>query len=239
LKVESCGSARAKNLQPATGNLQHGFMFTGIVEETGIVERIKPTAKSVELTVRAGVTGHGLKLGGSLAVNGCCLTAVKVSTRGKSKLVQFDLLRETWRLTNLQFAKPSSLVNLERPLRAGDEFGGHFVTGHIDGLGKIIRWERAGLRSGATALQAGQDHVLDITAPPEVMRYIIHKGSIAVDGISLTVAGVQKKSFRIWIIPHTYEITALCERKVGDAVNLEADLLGKYAEKFIAARRKK
>jgi riboflavin synthase len=149
---------------------------------------------------------------------------VKVSPRGKNKLVQFDLLRETWKRTNLQFAKPGSLVNLERPLRASGEFGGHFVTGHIDGVGKIIRWERA-----------GQDHVLDIAAPPEVMRYIVFKGSVAVDGISLTVADVEKKSFRIWIIPHTYEITALCERKVGDAVNLEADLLGKYAEKFFAA----
>ena len=200
-------------------------MFTGIVEEAGIVERIKPTTKSIELTVRANATGRGLKVGGSLAVNGCCLTAVKVSIHGKAKLARFDLLRETWRLTNLQFAKPGSLVNLERPLRADGEFGGHFVTGHIDGLGKIIRWERA-----------GQDHMLDIAAPPEVMRYVIHKGSIAVDGISLTVAGVQKKSFRIWIIPHTCEITALREREVGDAVNLEADLLGKYVEKFIGSR---
>jgi riboflavin synthase len=203
-------------------------MFTGIVEETGTVERIRPTAKSIELTVRADATGRNLKVGGSLAVNGCCLTAVKVSARGKSKLVQFDLLQETWRLTNLQFTKPGSLVNLERPLRADGEFGGHFVTGHIDGLGKIIRWEHA-----------GQDHVLNIAAPPEVMHYIVHKGSMAVDGISLTVAGVLKKSFRIWIIPHTYEITALRERKVGDAVNLEADLLGKYAEKFLALRGKK
>jgi riboflavin synthase len=200
-------------------------MFTGIVEETGTVERIKPTAKSIELTVRANATARRLKLGGSLAVNGCCLTTVKVATRGKFKLAQFDLLQETWRRTNLQFAKPGSLVNLERPLRADGEFGGHFVTGHIDGIGKIIRWERT-----------GQDHVLDIAAPPEVMRYIVFKGSVAVDGISLTVAGVQKKSFRIWIIPHTYEITALCERKVGDPVNLETDLLGKYAEKFLTAR---
>jgi riboflavin synthase len=198
-------------------------MFTGIVEETGTVERIKPTAKSIELTVRTDVTGRGLKLGGSLAVNGCCLTTVKVTTRGKFRLAQFDLLQETWRRTNLQFAKPGSLVNLERPLRANGEFGGHFVTGHIDGVGKIIRWERAGL-----------DHVLDIAASPDVMRYIVFKGSVAVDGISLTAAGVQKKSFRIWIIPHTYEITALRERKVGAAVNLEADLLGKYAEKFLA-----
>ena len=200
-------------------------MFTGIVEETGTVERIKPTAKSIELTVCANATARRLKLGGSLAVNGCCLTTVKVATRGKFKLAQFDLLQETWRRTNLQFAKPGSLVNLERPLRADGEFGGHFVTGHIDGIGKIIRWERA-----------GQDHVLDIAATPDVMRYIVFKGSVAVDGISLTVAGVQKKSFRIWIIPHTYEITALCERKVGDPVNLETDLLGKYAEKFLTAR---
>jgi riboflavin synthase len=201
------------------------IMFTGIVQETGIVERIKPAKKSIELTVRANVTGRGLKPGGSLAVNGCCLTAVKVATRGKIKLVQFDLLQETWRRTNLQFAKAGSLVNLERPLRADGEFGGHFVTGHIDGVGKIIRWERT-----------GQDHVLDITAPPEVMRYVVFKGSVAVDGISLTVAGVDKKSFRIWIIPHTYEITTLRERKVGDAVNLEADLLGKYVEKFLTGK---
>jgi riboflavin synthase len=203
-------------------------MFTGIVEETGVVEKIKPTTRSIELTVRANTTGPGLKAGGSLAVNGCCLTAVKVSPHGKSKLVQFDLLRETWRLTNLQFTRPGSLVNLERPLRADGEFGGHFVTGHIDGFGKIIRWERA-----------GQDHVLDIAAPLTVMRYVVRKGSIAVDGISLTVAAVQKKSFRIWIIPHTFKVTALRERKVGDAVNLEADLLGKYTKKFISARRQK
>ena len=203
-------------------------MFTGIVEETGTVERIKPAAKSIELTVRARLCGQGLKVGSSLAINGCCLTAVKLAARGRCKLVRFDLLKETWQRTNLQFAKPGSLVNLERPLRTDGELGGHFVTGHIDGIGRITRWERA-----------GQDHVLDIAAPPEVMRYVVFKGSMAVDGISLTVAGVQKRSFRIWIIPHTYEITALRERKVGDAVNLEADLLGKYVEKFVAARARR
>jgi len=197
-------------------------MFTGIVEEAGVVERIKPAAKSIELTVRADKCARGLKIGDSLAVNGCCLTVVNLARAGKNKLVQFDLLQETWKRTNLQFAKPGSLVNLERPLRANAELGGHFVTGHIDGIGKIIRWERSGL-----------DHLLDIAAPPEVMRYVIFKGSIAVDGISLTVASVKKKDFRIWIIPHTYEVTALRERKVGDAVDLEADLLGKYVEKFI------
>jgi riboflavin synthase len=199
-------------------------MFTGIVEEAGVIEKITPAKKSIELTVRAGVCGRGLKVGGSVAVNGCCLTAVKVTPRGKSKLIQFDLLQESWRRTNFQFAKVGSLVNLERSLRANGELGGHFVTGHVDGLGKIIRWERT-----------GKDHVLDIAAPPEVMRYVVFKGSIAVDGVSLTVAAVQKKGFRIWIIPHTFEITVLRERKIGDAVNLEADLLGKYAEKFLAA----
>jgi riboflavin synthase len=200
-------------------------MFTGIVEETGTVERITPAEKSIELTVRTRVCGRGLKLGASLAVNGCCLTVVKLQRRGQDKLAQFDLLQETWVRTNLQFAKPGSLVNLERPLRTDGNLGGHFVTGHIDGLGKITRWERM-----------GQDHVLDIAAPPEVMRYVVFKGSIAVDGISLTVAAVQKKSFRIWIIPHTYDVTALRERKVGAAVDLEADLLGKYVEKFVSAR---
>jgi riboflavin synthase len=202
-------------------------MFTGIVEEAGVVDRIHSTAKSIELTVRATKVVRGLKTGDSLAVNGCCLTAVKFSKRGNVRAVQFDLLQETWQRTNLQFAEPGARVNLERPLRAGAEFGGHFVTGHIDGLGKITRWERA-----------GQDHVLDIAAPSDVMRYVVSKGSIAVDGMSLTVAAVNKKSFRIWIIPHTYEITALRERKVGDAVNLEADLLGKYVEKFLAGKRR-
>jgi riboflavin synthase len=200
-------------------------MFTGIVEEAGTVELIKPGAKSIQLTVRARSTARGLKEGDSLAINGCCLTAVKISAGGRGKLVRFDLLQETWLRTNLQFARRGSLVNLERPLRADGDFGGHFVTGHIDGVGKITRWERA-----------GRDHVLDISAPPEVMRYMISKGSVAVDGISLTVAGVLKKGFRIWIIPHTYEITAWRDRRVGDAVNLEADLLGKYVEKFLTSR---
>jgi riboflavin synthase len=153
---------------------------------------------------------------------------VKIYARGKAKLIQFDLLQESWQRTNFQFSKVGSLVNLERSLRANGELGGHFVTGHVDGLGKIIKWERA-----------GKDHVLDIAAPPDVMRYLVFKGSVAVDGISLTVAAVQKKSFRIWIIPHTFEVTVLRERKVGDAVNLEADLLGKYVENFLSARRKR
>ena len=200
-------------------------MFTGIVEETGRIHQIKSAAKSIELTVQLKLGAQGLKVGDSLAINGCCLTVAGLGTQDKKRLAQFDLLQETWQRTNLQFVKPGSFVNLERPLRADGRLGGHFVTGHIDGLGRITRWERS-----------GRDHVLDITAPAEVMRYVIFKGSIALDGISLTVAGVTKKSFRVWIIPHTYEVTALRERKVGDAVNLEADVLGKYVEKFIISR---
>jgi riboflavin synthase len=200
-------------------------MFTGIVQETGTVEKTERGAKSILLSVRAKTSARGLKIGGSLAVNGCCLTTVKIASRGKSKLIQFDVLQESWRLTNLQSLKIESLVNLERPLRAGEEFGGHFVTGHVDGVGKILRWEKS-----------GADHVLEIAAPKEILRYVIQKGSIAIDGISLTVAGVGKKSFCVWIIPHTFKFTALRERKIGDAVNLEADLLGKYAEKFLTGK---
>ena len=159
-------------------------------------------------------------------MNGCCLTVVKLRSRSKRKLIQFDLLRETWERTNLQFARAGSLVNLERSLPANGRVGGHFMTGHIDGVGRIIRWERA-----------GQDHVLEIAARPDLMRYVVFKGSIAVDGISLTVATAAQKSFRIWIIPHTYEVTALRERAMGDAVNLEADLLGKYVERFLERQR--
>src|SRR5690348_935429 len=201
-------------------------MFTGIVEETGRVKSIKRTGKSIELTVTTGITGRGLTTGASLALNGCCLTVVKLGRSGRHLWARFDLLQETWQRTNLQFTRPGSLVNLERSLRADGNLGGHFVTGHIDGLGKIARWERH-----------GADNVLDISAPAEVLRYIVFKGSIALDGISLTVAAVRKTGFRIWIIPHTYEVTALHDRKVGDAVNLEADIIGKYVEKFVAARR--
>ncbi len=197
-------------------------MFTGIVEETGTVQKIERGKDSILLTIRAGRSAEGLKIGGSLAINGCCLTAAKISGREKFKQVQFDLLTETWSRTSFQFLRIHSLVNLERPIRAGGEFGGHFVTGHVDGVGKIIRWAKS-----------GADRVLEIAAPETVMRYMIEKGSIALDGISLTVAAVRKSSFRVWIIPHTFAVTALREKKIGDAVNLEADLLGKYASRIL------
>jgi riboflavin synthase len=205
-------------------------MFTGIIEETGAVRAVQPKAKGIRLVVEAGAVLRGVRIGDSVAVNGCCLTAVALTGRGGKRRVSFDLLLETWDRTNLSALRPGSLVNLERPLRAGARFDGHFVTGHVDAIGRITRWEAV-----------GKDYVLDVAAPAEVMRYVVFKGSVAVDGISLTVAGVRKGGFRIWIIPHTRAVTALRERKAGDAVNLEADILGKYVEKFTAgaARRRK
>jgi riboflavin synthase len=197
-------------------------MFTGIVEETGRIESVRPGAAAIELRVRARLCGRGLKAGDSLAVNGCCLTVEKLRAAGREKVLQFAVLQETWRLTNLRFARPGAGVNLERALRVGDRMSGHFVTGHIDGLGKIRRWE-----------QAGRDYILEVAAPASLMRLIVFKGSIAVDGISLTVAAARKNSFDIWIIPHTRAVTALRERKKGDAVNLETDLLGKFVERLI------
>lgn len=202
------------------------IMFTGIVEETGVVKAIKPGAKSIALTVETKVCGKDLQLGDSLAVNGCCLTVVKLSGPKTRRLVQMDLLQETWTRTNLQHTKVGAVVNLERALSASGRFGGHFVSGHIDGLGTIKRWEKS-----------GADYVLEVEAPQDILRYMVFKGSIAVDGISLTVAEVKKKSFVIWIIPHTHAVTALHERKVGDQVNLEADLLAKYVEKFAAVNK--
>ncbi len=199
-------------------------MFTGLIEETGTIQRVQPTANAIELTVRTRRCGRGLKVGDSLAVNGCCLTVVKLAARGAAKLAQLDLLQEAWTRTNLQFASVGARVNLERSLRASDRLGGHFVTGHIDGVGKILRWERS-----------EQDWLLEVAAPPAVMRYLVFKGSVAVDGISLTVAAVRKKAFRVWIIPHTWEVTNLRERRVGEAVNLEADLIGKYVRQFVSA----
>lgn len=201
-------------------------MFTGIIEETGIIREIREGEKSFEVAIELKKCAQGMLVGGSLAVNGCCLTLVKATKKDNINLYWFDLLKETWIRTNFQYANIGSLVNLERPLRANSELGGHFVTGHIDGLGKVVRWE-----------QSGKDWVLDIEPNGELMKYIVFKGSIAVDGISLTVAAVDEKSFRIWIIPHTLEMTALKERKPGSFVNLEADILGKYVEKFMSARR--
>lgn len=187
-----------------------------------MVEAVRSSPESIRLDVAARIAGKGVAVGDSVAVNGCCLTVVaRRSVRGRI-ILSFDLLRETWNRTNLSSVAPGARVNLERSLAVGARLGGHFVTGHVDDTGTITQWERR-----------GADHVLEVAAPKSVRPFLLFKGSIAVDGISLTVAAVTRTGFRVWIIPHTREVTALADRAVGDRVNLEADLLGKYVARLL------
>jgi riboflavin synthase len=196
-------------------------MFTGIIEEVGLVDSFVQGPASWRLRVKARRALAGTAAGDSIAVNGCCLTAATIGKR----TVTFDVLEETRRLTNFQFLAPGSPVNLERSLRANSRLGGHFVTGHIDGLGRVEAFE-----------PRGQDHWLRVRGPGGCGRLLVHKGSVAVDGISLTVAEVEGDDFAAWIIPHTIEATNLRGRAAGDSVNLELDMLGKYVEKLIQSR---
>ncbi len=196
-------------------------MFTGIVEETGRVVAFTLQEKAWRLQVSAHTALQGLALGDSVAVNGCCLTAAQIDEQH----IYFDVLEETRRLTNFSALEPGAKVNLERSLRFDGKVGGHFVTGHIDGLGTIEVFE-----------PRGNDHYLRVRAPDGGGRYLIHKGSIAIDGISLTIAEVEGDSFAVWLIPHTLEVTNLKNRRAGERVNLEFDLLGKYVEKLLKLR---
>ena len=198
-------------------------MFTGIVEESGLVKAVRETTGAIRLQVQSSVCAEDAKVGDSIAVNGCCLTVVERGVGGHSQVLGFDLLRETWNRTNFKAVKEGSVVNLERAMSASGRVHGHFVTGHIDGTGSIDVFEKR-----------GADWYLRVHAATEILRYVVFKGSIAVDGISLTVAEVTLDSFSVWIIPHTFEVTALRERRIGDLVNLEADLLAKYVEKVTA-----
>jgi riboflavin synthase len=193
-------------------------MFTGIVEGTGEVVGIRPGRKSTELVIRA---PFAPRVGASIAVNGACLTVV--ARRGSR--VQFDVLNETMRRTNFGALHTGSLVNLERPLRADARLDGHFVQGHVDATGRVRRWEKV-----------GKDYVLEVTAARSLMKYIVEKGSVAIDGISLTIAGLGRDWFRVWIIPHTRAVTNLRGRESGDAVNLEVDILAKYVEHLLHRR---
>jgi riboflavin synthase len=197
-------------------------MFTGIVEEAGKIEQIHRGRRSTELLVRAKKIARGLRVGNSVAVNGACLTVVGVH----NGLLKFDVLNETLQRTNLGSIPRGDLVNLERPLRADARLDGHFVLGHVDATGVVKRFEKV-----------RQDYVLEVKAPAAVMKYVVEKGSIAVDGISLTVAGIGRGWFRVWIIPHTRAVTNLSVRRKGDRVNLEVDILGKYADKLLRRRR--
>jgi riboflavin synthase len=189
-------------------------MFTGIVQETGKVISV-PAGR---LVIGAGAVISGLEPGGSVAVNGVCLTVTEFDEASFS----VDVMPETLRRTNLGRLRPGDRVNLERPLGLGGEIGGHLVQGHIDGTGRL-----------ASIVKEGEVLLLDFTAPPEIMRYIVDKGFIAVDGTSLTVVEKKAGSFRVSIVGFTSEHTILSERKVGDIVNLEADIIGKYVAEFL------
>lgn len=197
-------------------------MFTGIVEETGKVCSFTEQVDAWRLLLEAHVVTEGLQLGDSVAVNGCCLTVVAFT----EDRLEFDLLAESVRLTSISGIGPGGLVNLERALLPTTRMGGHFVSGHVDGMGVIEAIE-----------PRGKDVFLRIVPDSEFLRYVVAKGCIAVDGISLTVAEVDDAGFSIWLIPHTLEVTNLRDKQAGDRVNLEFDLLAKYAEKLLAKGR--
>jgi len=191
-------------------------MFTGIVQETGVVKAVTPRGKGWSLEVETGGVANDARVGDSIAVNGCCLTVTAV----QGNRVTFDLLDETRAKTNLRALQAGSRVNLEGSLRADGKVGGHFVTGHIEATAKVSQWSRA-----------GQDWELEAEVPAGMERYVVPKGCVALDGVSLTIGRVEGRKFNVWIIPHTYEVTTLKDRKEGDELNLECDLLAKYVEK--------
>jgi riboflavin synthase len=196
-------------------------MFTGIIEEVGKVVAFLSAREAWSLQIAAHTVPAGVSVGDSVAINGCCLTV----TRFDAGHLWFDVLEETRRLTSFNELQPGSLVNLERSLTPASRMGGHFVSGHIDGLGRIETWE-----------PRGKDHCLRVRAPAGSGRYLVPKGSIALDGISLTVAEVSGDEFSVWIIPHTLGATNLREKLTGGGVNLEFDMLAKYVEKLLAVR---
>ena len=196
-------------------------MFTGIVEETGRITAFTPAAEAWSMQVEAQVALENLTIGDSIAVNGCCLTVARFDAHH----LWFDVLEETRRLTNFKTLDAGASVNLERSLRFDGKVGGHFVSGHVDGVGLIEVFE-----------QRGKDYFLTVHAAAGSGRYLIHKGSIAIDGISLTVAETEDDRLSVWLIPHTLTVTNLKSKRVGDEVNLEFDLLGKYVEKLLQRR---
>jgi len=195
-------------------------MFTGIVEEVGEVEAVARRRDVLAVRIRARAVTAGLPRGGSIAVDGCCLTAVEADGDGFA----CDLTAET--LDRTAFAQrlvPGALVNLERPMRADGRFDGHIVQGHVDGVGEILALERSE--------EAAE---LSVAVPPHLERYLVEKGSIAVDGISLTVAGLRPRGFSVAVIPYTLDHTNLRAARPGDRVNLEIDVIAKYVERLIA-----
>jgi riboflavin synthase len=197
-------------------------MFTGIVEATGTVAALERTAEGGRLRVRAPELARKLDIAHSIAVNGCCLTVVELA----GEEFAADLSGETLRRTSFGEMKPGTAVNLERPLAAGAPLGGHFVQGHVDGVGRVAR-----------LAPEGNNWWLAVRVPEELGRYVAMKGSIALDGISLTVAAWRDGIAEIAIIPFTWEVTNVRAMRLGDAVNVEVDILAKYVERLIEARR--
>lgn len=193
-------------------------MFTGLVEATAAVFSLEPRGEQARLIVAAPFQDE-LALGDSVAINGCCLTVAGFLPEGTA----FDLLMQTLKVTSLGGLKAGSIVNLERAMQAGARFGGHFVQGHVDATGTIVSLE-----------PSGQDHRFEVALPPEIHRLCIDKGSLCVDGISLTIAELTETSAVFWITPHTFSHTHLSTAAAGQAVNLEADLLAKYVERLVA-----
>jgi riboflavin synthase len=196
-------------------------MFTGIVEHLGTVESLKANAEGGRLTIHAPTVTKHLEVSKSVAVNGCCLTVVAV----EGERFSADLSGETLRKTSLGEWKAGTRVNLEQPLTAGKEFGGHFVLGHVDTIGRIARLE-----------PEGENWWYGVEVPESFTRYIVPQGSITIDGISLTVARWDGRVAEVAVIPFTYEHTNIRDKKIGDAVNLEGDVLGKYVERYLEAR---
>jgi riboflavin synthase len=196
-------------------------MFTGLVQELGTVEELEAAGEGVRLTVAASLT-EGLAEGGSVAVNGVCLTANEV----RDHRFQADVMNETLERTALTRVSPGTRVNLELPLRAGEPLGGHIVQGHVDGVGRVLETAQDGFARRAR-----------IEADPEILRYVVVKGSITVDGVSLTVAAVDDQSFTVSLIPETLERTNLGAARDGASVNLEVDILAKYVEKLLVVAR--
>lgn len=193
-------------------------MFTGIIEEIGKVRALRRGARSFTLEIEARKVLEGTQVGDSIATNGVCLTVTRMDERGFAA----DVMPETVERTALKRLQPGSPVNLERALTLSSRLGGHLVAGHVDATGRI-----ASRREDDTALW------LEVEAEPAVLRYVVEKGSIAIDGVSLTVARVGERSFSVSLIPHTQGVTTLHERRVGDRVNLENDMLVKYVEKLM------
>ncbi len=192
-------------------------MFAGLIEEIGRILQIQTTDRGTQLEIGAPGVAKTMRDGESIAVNGCCLTV----TGHRAEELTFDLLQETLDRTNLRLLRPDSSVNLERALAADGRIGGHFVQGHVDCTARVVSFE-----------ESGADHRLEIELPADFAHYVVCKGSVAVNGISLTVAEVLPKSFAVWIIPHTKRHTNLDATATGDLLNVEFDLLAKYVERM-------